>query len=80
MKKSLIAAAVAAAITLGAAGTAANAGVAGVGLNGIAAHADKTAVEHVYYKKRYYGRHHYQHRKWTCGWRHGHRRCFWRTW
>jgi hypothetical protein len=77
MKKSLIAAAALAAVTLGAAGSAANAGVAGVGLNGVGVHADKSVAEHVYYKKRYYG---HKHRKWVCSWRHGHRRCFWRTW
>jgi hypothetical protein len=83
MKKSLIAAATLAAITLGLAGGA-NAGVAGAGLNGIGAHADKSVIEHVdYRKKRYYKRHykrhyHGHHKKWICRYRHGHRHCAWR--
>ena len=85
MKKSLIAAATLAAVTLGLAGGA-NAGVAGVGLNGIGAHAEKSVVEHVdYRKKRYYKRYHNRswghnrhHKKWVCRYRHGHRHCAWR--
>lgn len=81
MKKSLIAAAFAAAVGLGASSGAANAGVAGTSLNGINAHAGKTAVEHVYYTRRdYYRRHYHGHRKWVCIWRHGHRHCYWRYW
>lgn len=86
MKKSLIAAATLAAITLGLAGGA-NAGVAGANLKGIGAHAEKSVIEHVHYKKkRYYKRyhkrhykgHHGHHKKWVCRYRHGHRHCAWR--
>jgi hypothetical protein len=77
MKKTLIAAAFAAAVTLGAAAGTAQAGVAGVNLAGATAHTGNSLTENVYYRKRW-NRH--GHRKWVCNWRHGRRHCYWRTW
>ncbi|MBA2125129.1 hypothetical protein DLM45_02675 [Hyphomicrobium methylovorum] len=83
MKKSLIAAAAFAVISLGAAGSA-SAGVPS-GLNGISAHANTTVAEqvqyrrdHRHYKKRHYKKNWWHKKKWVCRYRHGHRHCFWR--
>jgi hypothetical protein len=83
MKKSLIAAAAFAALTLGGASMA-SAGVASSSLNGISTHNSSSAAEHVdyrrhgHYKKRTYKRHWWHKKKWVCRYRHGHRNCFWR--
>ena len=88
MKKSLIAAAAFAVISLGAMGSA-NAGIT-AGLNGISAHADSAVAEkvqyrgdrHRHYGKRHYNKRHYKrhghNKKWVCRYRHGHRHCAWR--
>ena len=83
MKKSLIAAAAFAALTLGGASMA-SAGVASSSLNGISTHNSSSAAEqvdyrrHGQYKKRGVKRHSWHTKKWVCRYRHGHRHCAWR--
>ncbi|ADJ23721.1 MAG: hypothetical protein J0H36_12120 [Hyphomicrobium denitrificans] len=83
MKKSLIAAAAFAALTLGGASMA-SAGVASSSLNGISTHNSSSAAEqvdyrrHGQYKKRGVKRHSWHKKKWVCRYRHGHRHCAWR--
>lgn len=83
MKKSLIAAAAFAALTLGGASMA-SAGVASSSLNGISTHNSSSAAEqvdyrrHSQYKKRGVKRHSWHKKKWVCRYRHGHRHCAWR--
>jgi hypothetical protein len=85
MKKSLIAAAAFAALTLGGASLA-SAGVANTSLAGISTHTNTQLAEQVGYKKH---PHHYKHRRhwkknwwhkkrWVCNWRHGRKHCWWR--
>lgn len=81
MKKSLIAAATFAAIAFGA-NNMANAGVAGVSLNGISAAAGKSAAEQAAHRKHHWKHHWWHKKKWVCKWRgrpgHKHKYCYWR--
>lgn len=76
MKKSLIAAATFAAITLGAAAMPASAAGVGTGLAGVGAHNQTQLTENVYYRRW----HRHGHRRWACFWRHHHRHCYWKYW
>jgi hypothetical protein len=77
MKRSLVAAATFAAITLGAASIPASAAVVGTSFGGISAHSGGRIAQKADY---HWHHHHHHHRRWVCFWRHHHRHCYWRYW